>query len=694
MSPQYVRASHRFTYARPVSSGSPSSRAMTSAASRAAVPSSHCAGHGQRQAQRVEGVALGLAGADQAGHVDGRPAALDGLGRPVQEHQHLAVAGQDPGALGGRRIGRDDRHGRLDDGHRLGALAVGPERPRQALHAHRALDRVGVVGQGRGRLAVPGDGPPRVAGQPRRTRRPIEQGRPIDAGGRLRVVDRGPQLEGVLGVATGVGEGERIGCGRARPDRRLERPAVVAGRPPVVGQLGPVAGRRGALGHGPSRDLVRDRAMQAQPLAGQQIVVGRLLEQRVAEAIARPGDQDLALDGLSQGAVQVVVRQTRDRGQEVVVHAVAGHGHHGQHRADVVGQGPEAGGQDLAQGRGQAAVARPLLGREQLLDEERVAVGALVDAPDGGAIGRRAQDGQRQIGRGRLVEPLEVDALGAAGALQLGQPRAHRVAAVQLVRADGQGQGDALGAQAAHEVGDGVAGRRVGPVEVLDDEQQRLALAQAMDDAQDGLQQARLGPLGLGADARAGRLRLARGQVRGERRDEPGQVRPIRTDDVQPRLGRQVVGQAAQGFDQRAVGQTALADVGARAAQHAHPVRLGHRGQLGDQPGLADAGLAGDEQVGRACPPTAAASASPARASSRSRPTMVGLTSRPLMRPMIPTVGATTVRALRATGSGRVTPLVEARRGRGPRPARPAIGGRARTAGSPGAAAWRPRSRR
>ena len=82
--------------------------------------------------------------------------------------------------------------------------------------------------------------------------------------------------------------------------------------------------------------------------------------------------------------------------------------------------------------------------------------------------------------------------LDAGAALELGQQRAQRVAAVQLVGAVGDDEAQRLGVGAAHEEGEEVARRGVGPVGVLEHEHDRPALAEPVDERQQRLEQARL----------------------------------------------------------------------------------------------------------------------------------------------------------------------------------------------------------
>ena len=120
----------------------------------------------------------------------------------------------------------------------------------------------------------------------------------------------------------------------------------------------------------------------------------------------------------------------------------------------------------------------PAGGGRQLLGEERVALGAGEELVDQARLGPAAED-PRQLGDHLLArEALERHALDDRGALGLGHQRAQRMAAVQLVGAVGGEEQHALLARVAHEEGQEVARGAVGPVDVLEDEHERLRLGQ------------------------------------------------------------------------------------------------------------------------------------------------------------------------------------------------------------------------
>ena len=132
----------------------------------------------------------------------------------------------------------------------------------------------------------------------------------------------------------------------------------------------------------------------------------------------------------------------------------------------------------VGQGVGQGDVGPDGAGRDQLLGEERVALGAGQDAVDHGrgtgwpaTAWRCSASSTRPKGQ---LDPLQV---GEAD--QLGQQRPQGVAAVQLVGAVAGHQGDPAAPQGPDQEGQQVAGGAVGPVQVLDHQQQRGQLGQA-----------------------------------------------------------------------------------------------------------------------------------------------------------------------------------------------------------------------
>ena len=364
---------------------------------------------------------------------------------------------------------------------------------------------------------------------------------------------------------------------RRRVDRPLERGRLLAGGGEVVGDGG---GQHGAgLLVDPLLQRARQRQVERRPLAGQQVVLHDLAQERVPEAVAAVvvGDEDVAVDGLAQRVAQRALVEAAGPGQQRMVGPLAD-GDEPQDLLRGLGQVLDAQHQRVAQRvrRGAAAVEP---GGEQLLAVQRVAARARPQPLEQVGLGRRAEDVGELAGELLAGQRLERDAAGARVALDLGQQRAQRVAAVQLVGPVGADQEHALGHQAARQEGERRPRRAIGPVQVLDQEQHRALLAERVEQREQTLEQSRLGAV-LG--------------LRGDRR-EPGEERRDRRAD---RLGQGRVaraGERAQRGDERHVGQLALAEVHAVAGQHQRAAVGRLALELGEQARLADARLAGQE---------------------------------------------------------------------------------------------------
>jgi hypothetical protein len=206
----------------------------------------------------------------------------------------------------------------------------------------------------------------------------------------------------------------------------------------------------------------------------------------------------------------------------------------------------------------------------ELLGVERVAVGAGDDEPEalcvdlaqrGDVVGHLARAQRPQLHARHRGQPLE-----------LGEDGPERVAAVQVVGAVGADHADPLALQHAAEEDQQVTGGAVGPVEVLDDEQHRLHVGQQPEQR---AEQPLLGEPGRRRALRAGQQLAQHGMGSGG-------------------LAHGGLG-AAQRVGQRQVGQR-VAQLGALADQDVEAARAGLGGQLGGEPGLADAGVSTDER--------------------------------------------------------------------------------------------------
>ena len=209
----------------------------------------------------------------------------------------------------------------------------------------------------------------------------------------------------------------------------------------------------------------------------------------------------------------------------------------------------------------------------------------------GDLVGHRLDVGRQQA--------AQLDAPRLRRALQDGQQRAQRVTAVQLVGAVAERDQHALVGEVAPQEREEVARRAVGPVDVLDDQDDRGVAAEAVDRRQQRLEEPRL-RLAVGFAA----LMIACGRAAvAARVVQAGQQRR----QLVARGGRKLqqrgvpgADQRPQGADQRRVGQLAVAKLDALAAEHARAIVARLARQLAQQPRLADARLAGHERQRRA----------------------------------------------------------------------------------------------
>ncbi len=130
-----------------------------------------------------------------------------------------------------------------------------------------------------------------------------------------------------------------------------------------------------------------------------------------------------------------------------------------------------------------------------------------------------------------------------------------------------------------------VSGRPVGPVRVLDDQDERAALGQPFEKDEHLLEQPR--PRRARVDRRGGLAELGQ---------QPGQL-PGRTAGQQLRdaIGAEVADKLPQHRRERGERQAIRAEFQAAAGQYLRTGAAGPLGELDHQPGLADAGLAADE---------------------------------------------------------------------------------------------------
>ena len=177
---------------------------------------------------------------------------------------------------------------------------------------------------------------------------------------------------------------------------------------------------------------------------------------------------------LVQGLEPLGFLQRRHDGEEAVRDEAASDGDDAQQLLGAGRQPLRAHEEDVAQ-RGREIVRRARARGDELLGEERVALGALEHRVHEPGIDAIPEDARELLAHLVARERLEVDPLHAAVALELDQQRAQGMAAIELVRPVGRDQLHALPAQIAGQEREQVASRAIGPVHVLEHEHQRIA---------------------------------------------------------------------------------------------------------------------------------------------------------------------------------------------------------------------------
>jgi hypothetical protein len=182
---------------------------------------------------------------------------------------------------------------------------------------------LGPIGRGVGNsggILGKGDGPLGITGGMGCGRRAQRQLHPVDGGDAGRVGHALPQLERADEVAQRFGGGEDRRRLLGRPHRRSQGADQVVALQTVVGKLG-----RSAIGGGEHPGV---GGMQPYLLAGQQVGVDRLLQQRMAEHVGPGGlvgHQYAGRDRFTQSRLQVGLGPFSDLGEQRVGYPAAGH---------------------------------------------------------------------------------------------------------------------------------------------------------------------------------------------------------------------------------------------------------------------------------------------------------------------------------------------------------------------------------
>ena len=172
---------------------------------------------------------------------------------------------------------------------------------------------------------------------------------------------------------------------------------------------------------GLGREGLGEPQVQVAPLAGQQVGIDRFSQQRMTKRVPHRravGSEQVVLDRLAQRVGEVILGQLRDCRQQGVIDRPSGNRGDPQHTPNDRRPRLDSSEQGVAQGIGQrfAGLKRR---RQQLLREERVALGAL-EQPVNERRGRRfVEDCRDLLADLRARERPQLDPQRPAGSLQL-----------------------------------------------------------------------------------------------------------------------------------------------------------------------------------------------------------------------------------------------------------------------------------
>ena len=202
--------------------------------------------------------------------------------------------------------------------------------------------------------------------------------------------------------------------------------------------------------------------------------------------------EHVGVDRRAQGLLELILGDRCDAGEQVVGHPLTRSGGHPDDVAGRLVESLETDEEQVGEVLGQAPPAAEE-GADQLLDVERVALGALHDPLDVvvvllAELALAADDLLDQATHRTGRQRVELDPLDTGEPHPLGDPLAQRVAAVHLVGAEGHdAQAPAL-EPAGEQEADQVTRARIGPVRVLDDEEDGAESSEVLEEREHRLE--------------------------------------------------------------------------------------------------------------------------------------------------------------------------------------------------------------
>ena len=444
---------------------------------RSATPGSTFADADPGHPERVERLALGMPIARRGGRLERRLTVGDRVAVAPAQESRTGQPRHQRRPLDADLVGGQQRQRPLSGRDRLEPAVQRPLDPRLARQQAgvAALVEVRIDLLERGVQQRLGASP--VRRDAVRARGELEQ---IDACERDRAACLGnpwPEHERALGEIGGLSVRVHVPRRERRRHGRAQRRGLVPGGGVMPGDRCGQLGLLLVVVHAPRLERMRQRLVQLAALAREEVVVQRLAQQRVAEhqPVVLRRDQHLLGDRLAQRRLQRLGIDAGDRADRRLVEPAAG-GDRARGPLGLGGQALDPQQERVAEALRRGAAAVHPRG-QQLLGVQGISLAAGEQAVDERVVRRRAKDVGEHLGQLVAVERREFDPPHALEPLELGQQRAQRVAAMELVGAVRERRQHALAAQAARQEGRERPRRAVGPMHVLEDQQHRPLLA-------------------------------------------------------------------------------------------------------------------------------------------------------------------------------------------------------------------------
>ena len=355
-------------------------------------------------------------------------------------------------------------------------------------------------------------------------------------------------------------------------------------------------------GRGESRiggDRLREPGVHPATLTGQQVLVHRFANKRVPERITLGvGQQHVGGDRRPQRVLEVVIAEPARRTQQRMPGAVTGGAGDPQHVLGLVGQPLHPGEDQVTQRLGQVVVTA-----HQFLDEQRIALAAREHPVHPCRFRLTAEDRREELRRFAAGQPGQIGPLHPGQPGELGQQRPQRVGAVQLVGAErADDQHPRQRPLVADQERQQIPGRAVGPVQILDEQHDRPALAELLKQRQHLLEQPAASFTWVGGCASGRRLALLR-LGSSEVRQQPRHLTCPPAEQLDDARRACLPRQLPQHGSKRRERQAVNAKLQAATGQHPPTLGVNLPGELSSEPGFPDPGLATEQHRNRLAAP-------------------------------------------------------------------------------------------